>query len=336
MRGKLLQDETFRKAPPVGGTNFEAMLAYYRRTLLPLKILPPNPRCAFGWESDFAPGPGVSVLRARYTSSLTYGSDNGTENLNLSFLTAGASELVIGARAVEQTPSCAMVYAQPTLTQQTMHAIDGEVGGIVVRFDAGLVTRLLIDMFEGARLTSLDLAPAITLSTSVGQTLRSLARALDGGLRDERLLLRSPLAMTLVAEGALRLILTEVPHRLSARLAGQDADPAYRQIKHAIGYMRANLHLPITVTDIANAAGISSRSLQLGFRRHYEMSPTQLLRRIRLEAAQAELSSPRNTLPVSEVALKWGFTNIGRFAAHYRAEFGHLPSDAVRRASPRR
>jgi hypothetical protein len=33
----------------------------------------------------------------------------------------------------------------------------------------------------------------------------------------------------------------------------------------------------------------------------------------------AELSRSDNLLPVSEVALKWGFTPMGRFAAQYRA-----------------
>ncbi|MHC2336461.1 helix-turn-helix domain-containing protein [Bradyrhizobium sp. USDA 4454] len=55
------------------------------------------------------------------------------------------------------------------------------------------------------------------------------------------------------------------------------------------------------------------------------------LRQIRLEAIHDELSRPENMLPVSEVALKWGFTHMSRFAAVYRSAFGLYPSDAVRR-----
>lgn len=336
MRYTPLQHQVASTALRLSGTDFESLRAHLRKHVLPIKITPPDPRRSFEWQSDFAPGPGISILRARYNSSLTYGSDSDVENLNLTFLCTGATVSTIGHRLIEQMPSRAMVHAQPTLARQTMHATDGEVAGVMLRFDADLVSRLLTDMYDGARLTSLDLAPVIDLSTTFGQTLRSMARALDSGLRDAALQRRSPLAMALLAESALRLILTEVPHRLSEPSVTRNGDPAPGQIRRAMSYMRANLHLPITVSDIADAAGISSRSLQLGFRRYYEMSPTQFLRRIRLEAAHAELFSARNTLPVSEVALKWGFTNLGRFAAQYQAEFGHLPSDALKRVGPRR
>ena len=96
--------------------------------------------------------------------------------------------------------------------------------------------------------------------------------------------------------------------------------------------MRANLHLPLTIADIAGTVGVSSRLLQLGFRKIHDTTPAAYLRQIRLEAIHDELSRPENLLPVSEVALKWGFTHMGRFAALYRATFGLYPSDTVRRA----
>jgi transcriptional regulator GlxA family with amidase domain len=72
--------------------------------------------------------------------------------------------------------------------------------------------------------------------------------------------------------------------------------------------------------------------LQSGFRKIHGTTPVGYLRRIRLEAAHAELSRPDNLLPVSEVAMKWGFTHMGRFASLYRSAFGLYPSDSVRRA----
>ncbi|WP_249152476.1 AraC family transcriptional regulator [Bradyrhizobium liaoningense] len=324
--------DPLRETPVVQGSNFEDLLAYYRSRLLPLKISPPNPRAGFRWQSDFAAGPGVSVVRAAYSSGWSFGSDNDTENLNLCFLGTGGSELAIGSRTIEQTSSRLTVYAQPTLRRQTVFTRDGSLTGVTMRFEAGIVARLLVDMFEGAPLTSLNLTPAIDLSTHLGQTLQSIASALANGLRDEQVLLRSPKAMTLLTEAALRLILEEVPHRLSAKLQQQGGAIAPQQIKQAIDYMRAHLHLPLTMSDVAAAVGISSRSLQLGFRRHYETSPAYYLRHLRLDAVHSELSSPGNALPVSEVALKWGFAHMGRFAAQYRRTFGVAPSETAKRA----
>lgn len=327
-----LPKDPFRESPIVHGSNFEDLLAYYRTRLLPLKITPPKPRAEFRWQSDFATGPAVSLVRAQYSNDWAYGSDNETENLNLSFLRAGASELTIGSRTLEQTCSRLALYAQPTLKRQIVRARDGNLAIAVLRFDASAVARLLGDLFDGAPLTSLNLAPSIDLSTNLGQTLQSVSGALASGLRDEQLLLRSPKAMALLTEAALRLILEEVPHRLSAKLLQQGGAAAPQYIKQAIDYMRANLHLPLTMSDVAAAVGISSRSLQIGFRRHCETSPAFYLRRVRLDAVLSELSSPRNTLPVSEVALKWGFAHMGRFAALYRQTFGVTPSETARRA----
>ena len=51
------------------------------------------------------------------------------------------------------------------------------------------------------------------------------------------------------------------------------------------------------------------------------------LRRVRfdLENAQGEIS-------VTETALRWGFSHLGRFAADYRKTFGERPSETARRA----
>jgi len=84
--------------------------------------------------------------------------------------------------------------------------------------------------------------------------------------------------------------------------------------------------------DVAEAAGVSVRSLQAGFRKFKDTTPATYLRGIRLEAVHAELSLWENRLPVSEVALKWGFTQMGRFAAQFHERFGRYPSEMLTRA----
>jgi transcriptional regulator GlxA family with amidase domain len=72
--------------------------------------------------------------------------------------------------------------------------------------------------------------------------------------------------------------------------------------------------------------------LQYGFRRYRNVAPLAYLRGIRLDAVQVELSSPLNALPIKDVALKWGFTHMGHFAARYRAVYGEAPSETARLA----
>jgi transcriptional regulator GlxA family with amidase domain len=166
--------------------------------------------------------------------------------------------------------------------------------------------------------------------------LQLLAPTLATSERDESI--RSTKATALLSEAALRLIFENFSHRLSNRLDRRLYDAMPRHVRAAIDFIHANLHQALTVIDIAEAAGVSVRSLQAGFQRFRDTTPVAYLRDIRLEAVHTELSLLENRLPVSEVALKWGFTQMGRFAAQHRAVYGCHPSETARfaRGSQRR
>ncbi|PYE19459.1 AraC family transcriptional regulator [Williamsia limnetica] len=86
-----------------------------------------------------------------------------------------------------------------------------------------------------------------------------------------------------------------------------------------------------TAADMADAAGVSVRRLQEGFREYVGMSPREYLNDVRLVRVNGELSDPGAVISVTEVAMKWGFTHTGRFAASYRRKYGESPSDTLRR-----
>ncbi len=69
-----------------------------------------------------------------------------------------------------------------------------------------------------------------------------------------------------------------------------------------------------------------------GFRSHLECTPAAYIRTVRLERCRRDLQA---ALPgdasVTNVAAKWGFHNIGRFARLYRDCFGENPVDTLRR-----
>lgn len=85
-----------------------------------------------------------------------------------------------------------------------------------------------------------------------------------------------------------------------------------------------------TVIDLARAVNVGVRALELAFRRELDETPLHYLQRTRLERAHDDL---RNGDPlectVTEIAQRWGFAHLGRFAARYRAQFGELPSETL-------
>ena len=102
-------------------------------------------------------------------------------------------------------------------------------------------------------------------------------------------------------------------------------------VRIACEYVEANAGNGIGLIDIADAAGVAPRTLQDHFRDRLGTSPIAHLRRVRLDRARADLLEGTGETVV-EVATRWGFGNLGRFAAEYRRAFGRSPSDDLRRS----
>lgn len=67
------------------------------------------------------------------------------------------------------------------------------------------------------------------------------------------------------------------------------------------------------------------------FRKHRDCTPIEYLRRVRLDHAHRDLvGGDRHTTSVAEVARRWGFAHLGRFAIYYRDEYGRSPHETLR------
>ena len=328
----ILQHNPFYAPASLSGTAFEDLLESFESQVPTFKASPPNPRHSFRWKSDVVIGPGLGVFRRnRYTADWAVTKETRDERLSIILPIAGFADATVGTRVSTAPPFTALLAPTSLSHHIKLRCVDGEYASVTLLFDVEVVSKVLSAMFDGAKLSKLNLAPLLDLSTGTGATFNLLAHTIVTGVLDAQLIERSPLAMSLLVEAALRLIFEHVPHRLSFRLNRDQLQIAPRHVRRAVDFMHANMHQPLTVIDVAEAAGASMRSLQAGFRKFKDTTPAAYLRRIRLEAAHAELSRSENRLPVSEVALKWGFTQMGRFAAQYHARFGHYPSEMLMR-----
>jgi AraC-like DNA-binding protein len=108
-----------------------------------------------------------------------------------------------------------------------------------------------------------------------------------------------------------------------------------RVFKLAEDYAMAHADERIYVTDLCRAAGVSERALEYAFKDVMGLTPIAYLVRLRLHRArQALLAGTHGTTTVSAVALDWGFWHFGDFSRAYKACFGELPSDTLRREPP--
>jgi AraC-like DNA-binding protein len=107
------------------------------------------------------------------------------------------------------------------------------------------------------------------------------------------------------------------------------ATPFY--VNRAQAFMQMHLAEPLTLADLCRAAGISERSLELGFRQCHDASPIGFLKKLRLQHAHDMLSESRVD-NVTDAALASGFSHLGRFSQSYLLEYGVKPSDTLKMA----
>lgn len=113
---------------------------------------------------------------------------------------------------------------------------------------------------------------------------------------------------------------------LTASAAGASRQGSLRQLRIAEAFIHANFREPLSTPLIARQAGLSIRGLQAMFLRHRGVTPLTYLRRVRLEAAHAELAASRGERRITDIAMDCGFVHLGRFATAYRERFGERPS----------
>lgn len=103
-----------------------------------------------------------------------------------------------------------------------------------------------------------------------------------------------------------------------------------RRLRHALDIVESRCDEPLTVAEIATSAGLTVRELQGAFRIHLHTTPTEHLRRVRLEHVRRDLTAGAVD-HVTDAATRWGITHLGRFARDYRVRYGETPSQTLRR-----
>ncbi|MET0842880.1 MAG: helix-turn-helix transcriptional regulator [Mycetocola sp.] len=118
-------------------------------------------------------------------------------------------------------------------------------------------------------------------------------------------------------------------------LTTQDADGRLNSgpasLRRALQFIEDHAPEAITVVDIATAARLSPRGLQNIFQKELGTTPLTYLRRARLDGAHQELiSSDTADTTVAEIANRWGFAHMPKFASYYREIYGTNPHETLR------
>ena len=119
--------------------------------------------------------------------------------------------------------------------------------------------------------------------------------------------------------------------RRSRRPVAADIETRHQVIESVEAYVRASLPSSVPLSTLARVVGLSERGLRDVFYRVHGLSPTRWMLSARLAGARRALrSASAGTATVTGIATDYGFNELGRFAATYKAAYGEAPSTTLR------
>jgi transcriptional regulator GlxA family with amidase domain len=106
--------------------------------------------------------------------------------------------------------------------------------------------------------------------------------------------------------------------------------PKSDRIQTALSYARENLHKPLTVPDLADAAHLSPRQFSRTFHAETGQSPAKAIENLRVEAARNLMEQSRH--PIDVVARQTGFSDRDHMRRAFLRAFGQPPQVLRRNA----
>ena len=105
------------------------------------------------------------------------------------------------------------------------------------------------------------------------------------------------------------------------------------EINRSIEYMHQNITEKLTLSILANFAGMSISNYTRTFRKEIGLSPIDYLIEMRLEIACRLLLDER--LPLKEIAARCGFTSHAHFSASFQKKYKISPTEYLSSSTPK-
>lgn len=241
---------------------------------------------------------------------------------------SGSGVKQVGDRSAPLSPidTCVIGTGAPAASRY-----GGGFRQLILRVDPGALQRKFEALTGAPAKTALAFPLAADFRSPPLRNFRRLLFFIAGELDSEDAAAPS-LAMMEMEQALMVAFLCGHRHNLAHLLDARSASAAPWQVRLVEAYLEANWDKPFTMEAVAEASGVSLRSIFQSFREYRDCTPGSFVRDLRLDRARAMLSGADAEISVTQAALSCGFQSHGHFAREYKRRFGELPSATLGRA----
>ena len=104
------------------------------------------------------------------------------------------------------------------------------------------------------------------------------------------------------------------------------------QAKRVRDLLHESLTEKVTIEELIKELDISERQLHDAFKSNYGLTPKQYLKNLRLNAIKKELlAADPNSVNISNIVYKYGFTHMSHFSQHYKMMFKETATETFQK-----
>jgi AraC-like DNA-binding protein len=201
---------------------------------------------------------------------------------------------------------------------------------LCLSFTKASLVRQLTDLLGEPPREPLAFAPEMDVTRGYGLSLVRCVLMAIGDLEERDSMLSNPRSMGSFEQLIMTGLLMSQPHNYREALRRLEKPVAPRDVRRAIDYIEAHLDTNLTISDIVRATGVAGRTLFKHFKDFKGVSPMGYARSARFRQVRQALLQADREQSVADIAARWGFAHMGRFAVEYRRRFGESPSRTLK------
>lgn len=280
----------------------------------------PPPSKPIGIAGVYGRYDGVSFRRMRYRGEFTTALPDLDDEVTFVFPTAGT---IIFNHRSETVGVPQMGLAIDKAAVRSVRFFDGHAQyGLSVR--RSLFGKRLATLLGKPITRKVCFTPVVNLDNPAFEGIKAVV-GLATSNEFDALINNSMLMPTRIQEMLVDAVLEAWPHSYSDALRQPTAHMAPRHVKLAVDYIHAHPDSLVSGTQLAELSNVSLRALQEGFRHFVGTSIVAYQRQVRLERAYDALCEDAGQ-SVTELSLRLGFSNVGRFCQYFQEAYGVSPA----------